>query len=166
MFVRIWRFVTLLFAILDTGAAFGHVLELPAKQRLGAREYATVQQIYRYWGPAGAVLEPGAVLSAALLAWLVRDRRPAFPLTLAGLGLLTAALAAWFRFVAPMNAAMRRRWSPDAMPPDWPRVRQQWEYAHAGRFALQLVGLGALLLSVLAETPAGGGCRGARLGRQ
>jgi hypothetical protein len=39
------------------------------------------------------------------------------------------------------------------MPADWTRVRDQWETTHAVRFALQLAGLSALLLSVIAETP-------------
>ena len=40
-------------------------------------------------------------------------------------------------------------------PSDWSRVRDQWETAHAVRFVLQLIGLGTLLLSIRAETPAG-----------
>ncbi len=66
---------------------------------------------------------------------LVRGRRPAFRLTLAGAGLLGAA------------------WSPESVPPDWRRVRDQWEYAHAARFVMQLAGFGALILSVLSEAP-------------
>jgi hypothetical protein len=144
-------------AALNTGLAFCHVMELPAKMALGARDYATVQTIYRYWGPVGAILEPGSIVGAAGLAFLVRVRRPAFPLTLAGTGLLATALAVWLSLVAPMNARMAAEWSPDAMPPDWTGVRNQWEYAHAARFVLQLCGLGALVASVLAETPAEAG---------
>jgi Domain of unknown function (DUF1772) len=150
MFVKIWQFATLILASLNTGLAFCHVLEMPAKLTLRASEYATVQTIYRYFGPVGALLEPGSVLAAAGLAVLARGRRPAFPLAVAGTACLATALAAWFGFVAPMNAEMRARWSPESMPSDWTRVRDQWEYAHTGRFVLQLVGLGALLLSVLA----------------
>jgi hypothetical protein len=42
-------------------------------------------------------------------------------------------------------------WVPESPPADWTRVRDQWEYSHAARFVLQLVGLGALVLSALAD---------------
>ncbi len=153
MLVRTWRFATLTLTTLNTGMAFGHVLEMPTKRTLDASDYATVQSIYRTYGSVGAAVEAGSVLTAAGLAALVHERRPALPLTLVGAGCLAAALGVWFSFVAPMNAAMRASWSPASMLADWQRVRDQWEYAHAVRFVLQFVGLGALLLSVLAETP-------------
>lgn len=33
------------------------------------------------------------------------------------------------------------------------QVRNQWEYAHATRFLLHLIGFSAILFSVLRETP-------------
>jgi hypothetical protein len=142
--------VTLLTVSLNMGAAFAHVLELPAKMRLDGRAYWQTQQIYRGFGPVGAILEPGSVLGSLGLAALVRERGPAFGLTGAGAGLLAAALAAWLALVSPMNARMAT-WEPDRLPDDWKRVRDQWEYAHAARFALQLTGFSALLLSVLLD---------------
>ncbi|MGH2617302.1 MAG: anthrone oxygenase family protein [Thermomicrobiales bacterium] len=94
---------------------------------------------------------PGSILTAAVLAGLVR-RRPAFGLTLAGTGDLAAALAVWFAFVAPMNKKVAT-WSADSIPADWIRVRDQWEFAHAVRVVLQLSGFSMLLASVIAETP-------------
>jgi hypothetical protein len=44
------------------------------------------------------------------------------------------------------------QWTPQSVPADWTQVRNQWEYSHATRFVLQLIGLGALLISVLVET--------------
>jgi hypothetical protein len=39
------------------------------------------------------------------------------------------------------------------LPPAWTLLRVQWEYAHAVRAVLQVAALGALVLSVIAETP-------------
>jgi hypothetical protein len=147
-----WRFVTLMLAALNTGLTAAHVLEMPAKMRMGPREYATTQTIYRPWGLAGALLEPGSVLGASMLAFLLRHRQPSGRLTFLGAGALGAALAAWIALVAPMNTRMLRDWSSQPLPADWMETRRQWEWSHAGRFGLQAVGLGALLGSVIAET--------------
>ena len=88
-----------------------------------------------------------------MLTFSVRKRRPAFQWTLIGTIFLAAALVVWFAFVAPMNAEFAQ-WTVDSIPADWTQVRNQWEYSHATRFVLQLLGLGALLISVLSETSA------------
>jgi hypothetical protein len=41
--------------------------------------------------------------------------------------------------------------SPETLPLDWARLRDQWEFAHASRAILQVVALGALVISILAE---------------
>jgi hypothetical protein len=144
-----WRIGALTMVALNAGAAYAHALELPGKMRLDGPDYLTVQQIYRTFGPVGALLEPGSLLAAAALTATERNRPAAFALGLTGTGLLAAALAAWLARVAPMNAEMET-WSREAIPVDWTRVRDQWEYTHAARFALQLAGFVALSLAVLA----------------
>ena len=42
---------------------------------------------------------------------------------------------------------------PESVPALWMRHRARWEYGHATGFALQLIGLAALVTSVLVETP-------------
>ena len=155
MVLRGWRFVTLLLAALDMGMAFAHTLELPAKMQYSASFYSTVQHTL-YWefgNWPGILAEMGAILSSAVLIFLVRHRRPALQLTLLGFGLLAIAFfLIWLVFVAPMNVETGR-WTLNSIPPDWTRVRNQWEYAHATRFVLQLIGFCALLLSIVLETP-------------
>ncbi|NEQ19662.1 MAG: hypothetical protein F6K28_08930 [Microcoleus sp. SIO2G3] len=56
----------------------------------------------------------------------------------------------WFAFTAPMNAEFVQ-WTSDSISADWTRVRAQWEYSHATRFVLQLIGFSALLISILVE---------------
>ena len=63
-----------------------------------------------------------------------------------------ATQAIFWIFVAPVNAAMVPL-TPDTLPADWTHLRDQWEYSHATRAILQIIGLGAYVLSILAETP-------------
>ena len=62
-----------------------HVLELPQKMHYAAELYAAVNTtLYRYFAIVGGVYQIGSILAAAVLAFLVRKRRPAFEWTLAG----------------------------------------------------------------------------------
>jgi hypothetical protein len=81
-----------------------------------------------------------------------RGRGTAFCLSSAGAFLLTLAFASWVAFVAPVNAELAK-WTADSFPADWARYRDQWEYAHATNAVIKLVALGALVLSVVVETP-------------
>jgi hypothetical protein len=95
----------------------------------------------------------GAILSTIVLTFLVRKHRPAFRLTLiATLCLLVGFFVIWIGFIAPMNAQIEQ-WTVGSLPADWTQVRNQWEYSHATRFLLHLIGFSALLLSILRETP-------------
>jgi Domain of unknown function (DUF1772) len=151
MFLTTWRFITIIFAALSMGMAFCHVLELPAKMNYPASLYLTIQQsLYWQFGSfPGIFSEVGAIICAIALTFLVR--KPAFSWTLAGATFLALALIVWFSFVAPMNAEFAK-WTVDSIPADWMQVRNQWEYSHATRFVLQLIGFSALLISILTET--------------
>jgi hypothetical protein len=43
--------------------------------------------------------------------------------------------------------------TPETLPADWTRLRDQWEYTHAARAVLQIITLDAIVYSVLIETP-------------
>src|SRR5690349_21224938 len=101
---RLLPFGTLLVTALNTGLTFAHLLEMPAKRRFDAQSYLRTQQIYRTFGPLGGLMEPGAVVAAALLTYVERRQTAPFRLTLLGTGLLASALTAWLALVAPMNA--------------------------------------------------------------
>ncbi|MDQ2653795.1 MAG: DUF1772 domain-containing protein [Chloroflexota bacterium] len=152
MRLRAWRFVTLTLAALSMGMAWAHALELGPKMALAESDYILVQGIYQEFGRLGAVIEPAAILAAAILTFLARGRQPAFRFSLAGAALLALAFVVWIAFVMPANAELAV-WDATGAPADWQRIRDQWEYAHLARFLLQLAGFCALLLSVLAETP-------------
>ncbi len=78
--------------------------------------------------------------------FLVRERR-AFRWTLLAAFCLASAHAAWWLWVAPVNAALVPLTS-ETLPSDWTRLRDQWEYTHAARALLQIVALAALVFSM------------------
>jgi hypothetical protein len=63
-----------------------------------------------------------------------------------------AAHAAYWIWLAPVNATVAALTVP-TLPADWMTLRAQWEYTHAARALLQILALGALIVSILIETP-------------
>jgi hypothetical protein len=154
MLVRNCRLITIMLTALTMGMALCHLLEMPAKMRYdGALWLTLLQTLYGVFGPVSAFVETGAVTATAVLAILVRRRRVVFNWTLLGALCLIAANIAWWTLVAPVNSALSTL-TPETLPADWTRLRNQWEYTHAARAVLQIVALGAIVFSVLIETPA------------
>jgi hypothetical protein len=158
MSLRSWRFLTLLTAALSLTMQSAHVLELPQKLGYDAAMYAAVNTtLYRYFAIVGGVYQIGAIVLAAVLAFLVRTRGRTFPWTLAGALALAAAFGVWLVVVAPVNAtaAEAMRADPASVPEVWMRHQARWEGGHVAGFVLQLVGFAALVVGVLVETPRG-----------
>jgi hypothetical protein len=153
MFLKVFRWVTIMFTALSMTPAVAHLLELPGKMTYtGALWLKLLQTLYTYFGKIGGLFEVGAVITSVILAILVRHRRPAFGWTLlAAACMVTAHLVYWI-LVNPVNRTMLPL-TPETLPADWMRLRDLWEYAHAARAILQIVALGALVWSILAETP-------------
>jgi hypothetical protein len=156
VFLRGWRFVTILLAALALTMTSAHVLELPVKMEYEAGLYAAVNTtLYRYFAIVGAVYTIGSIVGALVLAYLCRGRGPAFGWTLVGAAFLLLAFGTWLWLVAPVNreVADALRSAPESVPATWMRLRPRWEYGHAVGFVMGLTGFGALLASILAETP-------------
>jgi Domain of unknown function (DUF1772) len=145
-----WSFLTISLAALLMGCTFCHVLEIPAKLKMEAPFWMTLQQrLYRTFAPIGGSIEITAILAAAVLAFLVRDDQRVFYMTLgAAISLAGAFFVVWLMFTNTVNVEVSK-WKARAIPKDWKQWRTQWEFSHAGRFVLQLIGFSALLLSVL-----------------
>jgi hypothetical protein len=141
---------------LSMGTALAHLLEMPAKLGFDGQMWLfLLQKLYPpAFGTIGAVFEVGAVITVLVLLFLVRQRVPAFRWTLLGALCLIAAHAAFWFWVAPVNSAMLPLTS-ETLPADWTSLRNQWEYVHSTRAGLQIIALAALILSILAEIPAG-----------
>lgn len=155
MGLRTWRLATILLTALSMGAALAHLLEMPAKTAYDAGLWLhLLQTLYPPgFGTAGAVFEVASLVSVAILVVLVRHRSPALGWTLVGAACLVASHALFWLRVAPVNTTLLPL-TADTLPPDWMRLRDQWEHTHALRAVLQIVALGALVWSVPLETPA------------
>jgi mRNA-degrading endonuclease toxin of MazEF toxin-antitoxin module len=154
MGLRIWRWLTFMLIALGMSAAMAHLLEMPAKLGYdGALWLRLLQTLYPpAFGPVAGSLEAGGVLAVVVLAFLVRRRGPALLWTLVAAVCMVAAHAAFWLWVSPVNAALLPL-TPETLPADWSRLRDQWEYTHAARALLQVVAAGALAWSYLVETP-------------
>jgi hypothetical protein len=155
MFLKTWRFITIILTALLLGTTFSHVLELPSKMSYEASLYVTLNRpggLYQGFGTVGSVIEVTAILSAIVLSFFVRKHRLVFQWTLLGTVCLVVALVIWFVFIAPVNAEIDT-WTLNSIPADWTQWRNQWEYTHATRFVIHLIGFSALLISILIETP-------------
>jgi hypothetical protein len=153
--LKLLRFVTVLLVALVSGLAFAHVLEQPVKMAYDAALYITIQKsLYVQWGPpnVGGMLEPSAIVATALVAFFIRKSARGLWLSLSALlALLLAFPLVFFWLVAPANAGFLATTLPN-IPPNWTELRSNWEIGHAIRFALQLVALGSLVLSLVLDT--------------
>jgi hypothetical protein len=156
MSIRAWRFATLLLAALSLTMESAHVLELPQKLQYDAQMYSAVNtSLYRYFAIVGAFYQLGSILAALVLAYRLRMDKT-FGWTAAGACGLVLAFVAWLAVVAPVNAEVAEalRTAPESVPALWQTLRLRWELGHALGFLLQLVGVGALIWSVLLDTRA------------
>jgi hypothetical protein len=156
MLLRVWRLITLLLAALALTMESAHVLELPQKMRYDPQMYSAVNTtLYRYFAIIGGVYQVGSIVAAAVLVFLARQRSVSFGWTLAGALCLLLAFGIWLTVVAPVNNVVSEalQAAPASVPEVWMRLRTRWEYGHVAGFIVQCVGLCALILSVLVETP-------------
>lgn len=155
MLLKTWRFVTILLTALSLCLSVTHLLELPQRMNFDAELWVRVtiiENVYRLFGLVGPVFEVGSILTAVVLVFLVRRGGAAFYWTLGGAICLVLAFVSWIMFVAPANAEFAK-WLTIPIPPDWARWRNQWEYTHAINAFIKIIGLSALVLSVIVETP-------------
>ncbi|MEW6734057.1 MAG: hypothetical protein AB1489_22205 [Acidobacteriota bacterium] len=156
MFLRVWRFITLIFATLMLTLTSAHILELPQKLQYDAQMYSAVNTtLYRYFAIIGSFYTVGSIVTAAVLAFLVRKRGQTFKLTVTGAICLLLAFITWLIFVAPVNSDVARALisSPKSLPALWMQLRNRWEYGHAIGFVITFIGVSLLLISILVETP-------------
>jgi hypothetical protein len=153
MLLRTWRLISLLLSALAMAMAFCHLLQMVPRMGYDGALWRRTQSMYRFFGPpVGTAIEGGALISTAILSYLVRRRPSASRWTWAGTLLYSMAQLVWWLRVRPVNATMVN-WRPEARPQQWTRLRTRWEYAHASRAILMIAGFAALLYSVLVETP-------------
>jgi hypothetical protein len=151
--VAVWSFLAMLVMALSLGPSFAHLLEAPPRLTLWSpelwREATVFNGQFTYFAVVGAPLDVGAIVLGGIMAFLVRRRRPAFGLALAGTILYAAALGTWVSVVAPMNAILAQ-WEPGPLPVDFAAVRDRWEAGHMAITGIKVVGLGCVIAAGLA----------------
>jgi hypothetical protein len=95
---------------------------------------------FAYFAIVGAPLDVGAIVLGAIMTVVVRRRRPAFRLAMAGTILFAVSLATWISVVAPANAILAQ-WVPGPIPDDFAAVRYRWEAGHIAISAVKTAGL-------------------------
>jgi hypothetical protein len=151
--LKIVRFLVLLLAALTVGMKFAHVLELAPKLQWNAELYFPVQtSLYRLFGTVGPVIDVSAVLSAAVLAYMLR-KRSAFRLVLAGVAMMLLSLLVWLIIVAPASMTLNAWLTTSSVPADWMRWRDQWQYGQTGSFAFDLTGFCIFVAAMIREIP-------------
>ena len=64
------------------------------------------------------------------------------------------AIALWWVLIYPVNVELAK-WVNGTVPADWTSYRARWEWGHAAISLVELAGFGALVASVVADTPRG-----------
>jgi hypothetical protein len=141
----ILKFTTILFAVITLCALMAHLLELRGKISLPKENYQVVQSIYNGWAWLG-IFEVGAILLT--LIWTITDRKNknVFIFLLSALICFTISLIIFFIFTFPANRATVN-WT--QLPPHWELLRMKWEYSHAVRAVLNLIGFNFLIVCLI-----------------
>ena len=153
MSLKVVQFLAVLLTALALVPGGAHALALPNKIGLPQEPYFVVQQIYRGWSLLGIVLIAAAAADL-YLAFLLREQRTPFLLSLAGGLCVAATLVVFFVWTLPANEATDN-WV--SRPPNWQALRRRWEYGHAAGAALVFTGF---CLIVAATLSAGSQARG------
>ena len=128
MIIKTFRFAAIMLTAFSLCLSMTHLLELWQRMKFDQELWVRVtvfENLYALFGSVGAVFEIGAILTAFILAFLVRGRGQTFYWTLSSAVILLAAFVVWIIFVADANAELAR-WLTNPVPPDWTRTRNQW----------------------------------------
>ena len=145
---NLFRFLTIIFAVITLGALLAHLFELPGKMILSKEDYRMVQGIYSGWAWLG-IFEIGTII--LVLIWTISERKnkTTFPYLLTALIILVVSLVIFFLFTFPANRATMN-WT--QLPPDWEMLRRKWEYSHGIRAVLNLIGFGFLIAGLMKKS--------------
>ena len=141
------RFTTLLFTAITLSAVMAHLLELRVKIQLSKENYQTVQGIYSGWQWLG-IFEIGAIVLT--LIWTIFDcKLKTFPFLVAAATCFILSIILFFSLTFPTNQATTN-WT--NLPDNWAKLRKTWEYSHAIRALLSLLGFSFLVSGLLKNT--------------
>jgi hypothetical protein len=142
---NVLRYTTILFELITLSALMAHLLALPAKMKLTREDYYTVQSIYSGWAWLG-IFEIGALLLTLIWAISEGKKKRTFLFVIIAFIFFSVSLTLFFIFTFPANTATVN-WT--LKTNNWQMLRQQWEYSHAARTILNLIGFSCLIFSLL-----------------
>jgi len=149
MLLKSVRLLTIVMVALCLVPAGAHFFELANKMSLSPAAYMTVQKIYAGWSLFGIPIIT-ALLLTLIQAFLVRNDRPAFILSLSAALCLTATQVIFWMFTYPINRATDN-WT--VLPEAFEASRRQWEYSHAVNAVLTFAAFVSVILSALSHKP-------------
>src|SRR5687767_7367035 len=122
MTLRIWQFITILFASLLMATAFGHLLEMPMKMTVSGELWLAFQHtLYAWFAIVGGPIEILTILFTAALAYKVRHSSRVFrPTLIAAIIFACAFFGIWLGLINPVNSKTAS-WTADTIPSDWQR---------------------------------------------
>ena len=145
----IWQFINIFLLSLVTGVFFGTWLGL-SRSMTSLSTTTFLEVAHAMIGNLGAVmalLMPAAMLSTLPVLYLLSRRRPkAFYATLAGLALFVVALLITVLVEVPLDLQFQQ-WTLATLPANWQQLRARWEFWHAIRSWISVIGL-ALIIAV------------------
>jgi len=127
--------------------AGAHFFELTNKMSLSPAAYMTVQKIYAGWAFFGVPIIT-ALLLTSIQAFMVRNDRATFLMSIVAVLCLTATQVIFWIFTYPINVATDN-WT--VAPDAFETARRQWEYSHAVNAVLTFVAFVAITLSMLSH---------------
>jgi hypothetical protein len=139
------RFTAILFTAITLSALMAHLLELRVKINLSKENYQTVQGIYSGWQWL-AIFEIGAILLTTIWAIIDRKLNPIFSFLLTALICFILSIIVFFLFTFPTNQETLN-WT--NLRDNWDELRKTWEYSHAARAILSLLGFSSLVIAIL-----------------
>lgn len=148
MLTRASQFLAVILTALALLPGGAHLMALPAKIAMPEQPYFVVQQIYRGWAWAGAVIFL-AIFANVLAALLTRHSRRKWQLFGAAGLLIAITLAVFFAWTYPANQATGN-WT--SAPENWEQLRTEWERSHAANAMITFL---ALLCAVGAAVSTG-----------
>jgi hypothetical protein len=154
MMLRAWTLLALTVAALSLGPSFAHVLEAPPRLSVWPpelwREATVFNGQFQLFAMIGGPLDIGAIITTAVLAYLLRHDRSGFRFALTGSVLFALALFVWFSWVAPANSVLAT-WTLGPIPEDFHAIRNRWETGHMVIAAIKLIGFMATALSIISS---------------
>lgn len=149
MVLLVVQFVGLLMIGIAAGVAFGLVLQARPKSALPSIVFLDIHQVLlRNYGSALRVIEGAAFFAVLIALPFVRENPKVFTMTWVSLICIAAMILIWTALIQPINKQVQA-WNLETMPDNWAQTRSRWDRFQILRGILAIIGLCALILSVL-----------------